>query len=130
MRTKRALFAATVALAGTLAFTGTASAHGITYARSVQAGFGPGTQAPFTTLSGEVRKSCTSGVTVTLWRVEPGPDSKAGADKTSSKGKFQINAPSGFVSGTYYVTVPRRILVKNRFHKHICPALKTDTVSF
>ncbi len=133
MRAMRAIVPTILVLGALLVAAGPASAHGISYARSISANFLPDTGPPFTSIAGKVTstaKGCRASVPVNLWRSQPGADARAGSDRTSSKGNFEVLSQGGFPSGTYYMTVPRKVLLKNRFHKHVCPALKTNTFSF
>ncbi|MSO41162.1 MAG: hypothetical protein EXQ70_04595 [Solirubrobacterales bacterium] len=133
MRALRFLGTASLLLVAMLVVTAPASAHRVSYARGVHGSFKPASGPPFTSVGGDVtsnNKSCRRNLTVYLWQSQVGSDVKIGSTRTNSKGKWHIDQPIGFPSGTYYVTVAKRILVKNQFHHHICPGLKTTSFSF
>jgi hypothetical protein len=133
MRVIRTIVPAVLVLGAMLVAAGPASAHGISYARGVHGSFTPTSGPPFTSVAGDVTSTnigCRANVTVFLWQSQPGADAKIGSTRTNGKSKWHIDRPVGFPSGSYYVTVPKRVLVKNQFHHHVCPGLKTSTFSF
>jgi hypothetical protein len=84
------------------------------------------------TMSGTVasgNRGCVAGRAMTLLR-STGGDSTAYAEATSSaSGGFKFD-PKGqvFQQGTYYARAARKVLKKNKRHRHICKAAASATV--
>ena len=134
MRTTRAIVLTALVAGLTLALAAPAPGHGISAQRKIEAGLLPGEDPPFTGVTGRVTSRttprCRRGSRVTFFRQQPGPDAVVGTRLTTRQGYFTIPAPSGqFEDGAYYLVVKRKVLVNNRFHKHICPRLKTASVT-
>jgi hypothetical protein len=113
----------------TLAVAAPASGHGVRFARAISGNFIPSDGPPFTAVTGKVSSgngACKRNSKVTLWQRQPGADIAFGQRRTTLKGFFTIPSPgSSFPDGTYYLTLKRKVLANNRFHRHICPRLVT-----
>ena len=127
MRISR-LIALTALVAGlTLALVAPASGHIVRYGRSVSAGFIPSTGPPFTAVTGKVssgKAACRRYSKVALFR-----NGAAIASRTTTRtGRFTIPSPgTQFEDGSYYLVVKGKVLANNRFHRHRCPRLKTNS---
>ena len=114
----------------TLAVAAPASGHGIKYGRGVQGGFIPADGPPFTAATGKVnsgKAACRRASRVILFKAQPGRDIDYGSRLTNRQGQFTIPSPGNqFDDGAYYLVVKRKVLAKNRYHRHICPRLKTN----
>jgi hypothetical protein len=134
MRKMRAIVVIALAAGATLALTAPASGHFLSAQRSIEAGLIPGDGPPFTAVTGRVTSTttprCRKNSRVTFFKVQPGADQFIGSRLTTRAGYFTIPAPNGqFEDGDYYLVVKRKILVKNRFHKHRCPRLQTGSAT-
>jgi hypothetical protein len=135
MRISRAFGLAALVAGLTLALVAPASGHILRNQRKISAGFLPSNPTPpYTAVTGRVTSTtsarCRSGSRVTVFKVAPGADTVVGSGITTQQGYFTIPAPNGqFADGAYYLTVKRKILVRNRFHRHTCPSLRTQTVT-
>jgi hypothetical protein len=85
------------------------------------------------TMSGSVaspNQRCVAGRAVTLFRSTGGNSTAYGDATASASGAFKFD-PKGqvFQQGTYYVQAARKVLQKNKRHRHICkPAASVSVV--
>jgi hypothetical protein len=122
------VFAATLLLA-----PAPASAHGVTYGRAVGGDFFPKSGPPFDSTKGFVRSGqvrCVRRSVVTLWRRTGGGPVRVGSANTGADKTWVINPPGNFPTGTYFLTVKRKVLFRSARHRHFCPFLRTNTFSF
>lgn len=133
--TPLALIAGLVLAATLLLAPAPASAHGIRYARSVGGDFfpkvpkgGPYDSARGTVGSGQPR--CRRNSVVTLWRTSGGGPIRVGSANTGGDNRWTIDPPGKFPSGSYFLTVKRKVLFRSAGHRHVCPFLRTNTFSF
>jgi hypothetical protein len=131
MRMTRAIGIAALVAGLMLALAAPAFGHGIRFARSISGGFIPSDGPPFTAVTGKVssgKAPCRRQSLVTVWKQTPGKDVDNGQRRTNDRGFFTIPAPGNqFAPGDYYLTVKRKVLANNRFHRHICPRLQTGS---
>jgi hypothetical protein len=85
------------------------------------------------TISGSVASPnarCVAGRAVTLFRSTGGNNTAYGEATASASGDFKFD-PKGqvFQQGTYYAEAARKVLKKNKRHRHICkPAASASVV--
>lgn len=131
MRISRLIGLAVLVAGLTLALVAPASGHIVRYGRSVSAGFIPSTGPPFTAVTGKVgsgKAACKANSRVIVFKVAPGNDINYGSRLTNPAGRFTIPSPGNqFDDGFYYLVVKRKVLANNRFHRHRCPRLKTNS---
>jgi hypothetical protein len=130
MRITRAIGLIVLVAGLTLALASPAFGHGVSFARGVSGGFIPADGPPFTAVTGKVTSpngKCKRNSLVTLFKRQPGPDNNYGQRRTSNTGAFTIPSPgTQFDDGAYYLVVARKVLRRNRLHRHICPRLQTN----
>lgn len=131
MRFTRAIGMVVLVAGLSLAVASPAFGHGVRYGRTIGGGFIPADGPPFTAVTGQVtsgKAACKRASRVTVFKVQPGADNNYGSRLTTRQGFFTIPSPGiQFDDGFYYLVVKRKVLANSRFHRHICPRLKTNT---
>jgi hypothetical protein len=132
MRLTRLVLIAGLVLTSSLLLAAPASAHRISFARSVSGSLFPQSGPPFDYAAGTVgspNARCRRHSLVTLWRVTGSGPTKVGANNTGGDSRWTINPPGNFPNGDYFLTVKRKVLFRSARHRHVCPFLKTNTIT-
>ena len=130
--TRLGLIAGLVLATTLLVVAAPASAHKIRFARSVSGSLNPSTGPPFDSASGTVgspNARCRRNSLVTLWRVTGSGPTRVGANNTGGNNTWSINPPGNFPNGDYFLTVRRKVLRNTARHHHVCPFLRTNTIT-
>ena len=119
--------AATVALAGAM-FVAEATAHKAKFDTAVSAKYNkpdkkdPYAVANFDGALSSSKARCEKNRTVTLYKREAnGTSTVVGSDVTDLTGAWAVQ-PSSVAPGTYYAQTAKKVLRKNRKHRHVCKA--------
>jgi hypothetical protein len=75
---------------------------------------------------GAPKAVCKRGRKVVVHKIQPGSDTRIGADVTGSGGKWVVDPPGKSVApGRYYATMRSKVLRKTAAHDHSCAPVTT-----
>ena len=125
MKRKSAVPIAALALlaVGILSVPAITQAHKVTYANTVTAAAKNKNQ-----VEGKVSSSKAKCLPQRLVGVYSPTGALEATGSTDAQGGFRIN-DKNLAAGTHYVKVRKRVLLKNRHHRHTCGAAKTSFVA-
>jgi hypothetical protein len=116
------------ALAALLALAGTATAHVVKYKTGgVNIEYHTGS----TTFSGKVsagKHACQANRRVEVLSDAPGVDVVVGSARTNSTGEWAVNAANPAPS-EYYADADRKTLKLTVDHRHVCTAVRSQSIS-
>lgn len=120
---RRSMTLLAVAALLSLAVAGVAVAHTARSETTVTAKVKKGgkDEGTFSGTVGSMVGRCLGNRTVEVFRREANPpDTFIGTDLTDTAGAWELPPASELLPGTYYAVASKKVLKKNRKHRHIC----------
>jgi hypothetical protein len=75
---------------------------------------------------GSKKKKCRKNRKVTVKRVGGG---KVGSDQTNNQGHYVVKLNGDAAPGDYFAKAKKKVIKKNKNHKHVCKKAKSNTIS-
>jgi hypothetical protein len=72
------------------------------------------------------KKKCRKNRKVTVKRVGGG---KVGSDQTNNQGHYVVQVGGEAAPGDYFAKAKKKVIKKNKNHKHVCKKAKSNTIS-